>query len=56
MGLCRRCRPVSHRVPHSIDMGGHPLKVDTVSQGSELEEVVNGEGEAMVGAWTVTFN
>ena len=48
--MCLRCRPVGHGVSHDTDMGRHPLKVNAVSLGGEAEEeVVDGEGEAVVG-------
>ncbi|MPC42537.1 hypothetical protein E2C01_036160 [Portunus trituberculatus] len=47
MGVCLYCCPVSHRVSHDTDMGGHPLKVDGVSQGGQVEdEVMDDEGLA----------
>ncbi|MPC36510.1 hypothetical protein E2C01_029970 [Portunus trituberculatus] len=52
MSVCLCCWPVGHCVPHDTDMGEHPLKVDGVSQGGQ---VVNDEGEVVVGVWVVGF-
>ncbi|MPC64361.1 hypothetical protein E2C01_058475 [Portunus trituberculatus] len=56
VGVCLCCCPVGHGVPHDTDMGGHPLKVDGVSPGGQVEdEVVNDKGEVVVGVWAVGF-
>ena len=55
--MCLCCCPVGHCVPHDTDMGRHPLKVDVMSQGGEVvEEVLDGEGEAMMGVRAVRLN
>ncbi|MPC23571.1 hypothetical protein E2C01_016629 [Portunus trituberculatus] len=39
-------------VSHDTDVGGHPLKVDGVSQGGQVEdEMMNDKGEVVVGVW-----
>ncbi|MPC63089.1 hypothetical protein E2C01_057182 [Portunus trituberculatus] len=56
MGVCLCCCPVSHYVSHDTDMGGHPLKVDVVPYGGQVEEkVMDDEGEIMVRVWVVGF-